>query len=56
MSFFFIASCSGVKQNKSKVIISHIPAEAVDVLIEKSQIASSSTYLMKRKKMGGQYL
>jgi hypothetical protein len=44
MSYFFIASCSGVKQNKSKVIISHIPAEAVDVLIEKSQIASSSTY------------
>jgi beta-glucosidase-like glycosyl hydrolase/CubicO group peptidase (beta-lactamase class C family) len=39
--FFFIASCSGVKQNKSKVIISHIPAEAVDVLIEKSQIAAA---------------
>ncbi|EIA07982.1 glycoside hydrolase family 3 N-terminal domain-containing protein [Flavobacterium frigoris] len=33
--FFFIASCSGVKKNKAKVVFSHIPTEVADVEIDK---------------------
>jgi beta-glucosidase-like glycosyl hydrolase/CubicO group peptidase (beta-lactamase class C family) len=35
--FFFIASCSGIKQNKPKVVFSHIPTEVVTADIEQSQ-------------------
>jgi beta-glucosidase-like glycosyl hydrolase/CubicO group peptidase (beta-lactamase class C family) len=39
--FFFIASCSGLKKNKSNVVFTHIPTETVDVKIDKSQSAST---------------
>jgi beta-glucosidase-like glycosyl hydrolase/CubicO group peptidase (beta-lactamase class C family) len=35
--FFFIASCSGIKKNKPKVVFSHIPTEVVDLEIDKPQ-------------------
>jgi beta-glucosidase-like glycosyl hydrolase/CubicO group peptidase (beta-lactamase class C family) len=35
--FFFIASCSGVKQNKPKVVFAHIPSVTVDVVKEQPQ-------------------
>ena len=40
--FFFIASCSGVKKNKTKAVFSHIPTEVVDVEIDKSQNKATS--------------
>lgn len=39
--FFFIASCSGVKKNKSKVVFSHIPTEVAEVEIENSENTAS---------------
>lgn len=35
--FFFMSSCGGVKKNKPITVFSHIPAEAVDVVIDRPQ-------------------
>src|SRR3970040_161919 len=40
--FFFIASCSGIKKNKTKAVFSHMPTEVVDVEIDKSQNKATS--------------
>jgi beta-glucosidase-like glycosyl hydrolase len=39
--FFFMTSCGGLKKNKPNVVFSHIPTEAVELVIEQSHNAAT---------------
>ncbi|WP_367769294.1 glycoside hydrolase family 3 N-terminal domain-containing protein [Flavobacterium sp. WC2421] len=51
--FFFVASCIGTKNNKPKVVFSHIPTEVSDFKIDKSK---EETSLFKLSRDGNKWV